>query len=151
MAQLVVVPEARVVLAAFANSAGSAGFHTRLQREVLGELLGVSLAEPWTGEGDPAPAAFFAGSYGRRDVDIDIAAEGTDVVITLTARSEVLSAYAGGSGPTTLRARSLGPHAFGFPAADGRNAVPLGFAVGASSDHPAYVFVGGRLSVRLSR
>jgi hypothetical protein len=72
-------------------------------------------------------------------------------MITLTVRSDVLSAYAGGSGTTTLRARSLGGRAFGFPASDGRRAVPLGFAVGKSDDHPDFVFVGGRLSARLSR
>jgi CubicO group peptidase (beta-lactamase class C family) len=147
-ALMAVYPSAGTGFVAFANSAGGDRFLLTLRSEVF-EMLGTPFPDAYTGEGDPAPAARFAGTYRRFGTDLEIAAEGDDLVVTITPTTDILKAYTGGR-QTVVRLRAIGPHAIGFPASDGRPANALAFAVGDGDERPGFMFVGGRLHRRIS-
>jgi CubicO group peptidase (beta-lactamase class C family) len=144
LAQLTVVPDKDLALAAFVNSAAGAGVLNRLVDEVLGEL---GLARPVPEPSEPGPVASFVGRFTRYGFDTEITADGDELVVRNVPdpTNAVLVAY-GAAAPSEVRCRPTGTRSFGLPpSTDGALPTSMGVLVGDD-----YLFLGGRLSRRVT-
>ncbi|WP_225728198.1 MULTISPECIES: serine hydrolase [unclassified Nocardia] len=91
-ARLLVLPEHRFAVAMLANSAATMSAFTELSAEIIADLTGVALPEPFAPSDPPSvDPARYVGVYEQAGVRLEIAADGAELVARMTftgARSE---------------------------------------------------------------